>query len=96
MSRIHFAAALLALGLATPTFAHEGERSFTRDGITYTYTSTRTGDTLVLEGIAKPTGGKFRFVVRDGRVTGYAGDVRVNFLVAKALRESGIVSVAAR
>jgi hypothetical protein len=83
--RTLFAAAALTLA-ASPALANENERSFTRDGITYTYTSTKVDDALVLEGTARPLGGKFRFVVRDGKVTGYAGNVKVAFLVQDAVK----------
>lgn len=85
MIRTLIAAAALTLA-ASPALANENERSFTRDGITYTYTSTKVKDALVLEGTAEPMGGKFRFVVRDGKVTGYAGNAKVAFLVADVMK----------
>lgn len=94
MSRIRIAAALFALGLATPALANDNEKSFTHDGVTYTYTATRTEDALVLEGVAEPLGGKFRLVVRDGKVTGYAGSARVSFLVADAMKDRTLARLA--
>lgn len=94
MFRILFAAALLVPVFAAPALARDGEKTFTHEGITYTYTATRTDDAVVLEGIAKPTGGRFRFVVRNGRVTGYAGNVRVNFLVADVMKDKTLARLA--
>lgn len=92
VTRIFLAAAALSL-VAAPAMARDDTRTFTRDGITYTYTSTKVDDTLVLEGSAAPLGGRFRLVVRDGKVTGYAGGVRVVFTVA-AVRKA--LALAAR
>lgn len=94
MSPIRLTAALFALALATPVLANDNEKSFTHDGVTYTYTSTRTEDGLVLEGVAEPLGGKFRLVVRDGKVTGYAGAARVSFRVTDAMRDPAIARLA--
>lgn len=98
MTRTLFASAAAALlVLAAPaSAAEEDARTFTRDGITYTYTKTQTEAGIVLEGTAEPFGGKFRFVVRNGKVTGYAGGVRVAFLVEDALKARKIYKIAAR
>jgi hypothetical protein len=84
MTRIFLSAAALSLAFAAPAFAGENARTFTRDGVTYTYTSTKTDGAVILEGDARPFGGKFRLVVRNGRVTGYAGNSSVSFRVAEA------------
>lgn len=67
-------------------------RSFTRDGVTYVYTSTAKGDAQVLEGVAKPGNQKFRLVVRNGWVDGNASGTRVSFRVPKVTK----VQVASR
>lgn len=76
-------AATAALFIATPAFAAEQERSFTRDGVTYTYTSTTKGDVQVLEGNVAQTGETFRLVVHKGWVTGKAAGAHVSFRVPK-------------
>ncbi|WP_448661145.1 hypothetical protein ACG3SL_10970 [Sphingomonas sp. CJ20] len=81
MARLIFAAAAATLALATPALA--AERSFTHEGVTYTYTVTPKGDARVLEGTASQ-GGRFRFVVRDGWVSGFAGNARVSFRAPKS------------
>lgn len=80
---IALAATLFA---AAPAFAADNAdaRSFTRDGVTYVYTSTTKGDAQVLEGVAKPTNQKFHLVVRNGWVDGNAAGARVSFRVPKA------------
>jgi hypothetical protein len=79
-----FIAAAASLLLATPAIAKDGERSFTRDGVTYVYTSTTKGDAQILEGVAKPDNAKFRLVVRNGWVEGMAAGTRVSFRVPHA------------
>ena len=85
MTRMFFAATALSLVFAAPASAGDKPaRTFKRDGITYTYTSTKTADATVLEGRAHPLGGNFRLVVRDGKVSGHAGGSRVAFRVPEA------------
>lgn len=80
-------AATAALFIASPAFAHEAERSFTRDGVTYVYTSVTKGDAQILEGVVQPTGDDFRLVVRKGWVTGKAAGTRVSFRAPKVSRD---------
>jgi len=87
-------AAAAALLVASPAFANEVARSFTRDGVTYVYTSTTKGDVQVLEGTVQPTGEAFRLVVHKGWVTGKAAGTRVSFRVPKV--SGGRVEVAQR
>ncbi|OAN57140.1 hypothetical protein [Sphingomonas sp. TDK1] len=89
---IALAATLFA---AAPAFAanNADSRSFTRDGVTYVYTSTTTkGGAQVLEGVAKPGNQSFRLVVRNGWVDGNAAGTRVSFRVPKVSK----VQVASR
>jgi hypothetical protein len=79
VTKLLFAAALVS-AVAGPALAQE--RSFTHEGVTYTYTSTRLGDARVLEGkVAR--GDRFRFVVRDGWVHGRVGTTPVSFRAPK-------------
>jgi hypothetical protein len=87
-------AATAALFVAAPAFANEQERSFTRDGVTYVYTSTLKGDVQVLEGTALPAGDSFHLVVHKGWVDGKAAGTRVSFRVPKPSRDT--VEVAQR
>jgi hypothetical protein len=84
--RLFLAAASLSLAFAAPATAGEKAHSFTHEGVRYEYTSTKSDEGVVLEGYAKPVGGKFRLVVRNGRVTGYVGTARVSFLVRDAIQ----------
>jgi hypothetical protein len=79
-------AAATALLVASPAFARAPERTFTRDGGTYTYTSTTQGDVQVLEGSALPNGESFHLVVHKGWVSGKAAGARVSFRVPKVSR----------
>ena len=80
MTRFLIAAAT-TLFVATPAFAKDDERSFTRDGVTYVYTSTTKGNAQILKGVTKPDNAKFRLVVRNGWVEGVAAGSRVSFRV---------------
>ena len=79
-------AATAALFVAAPAFASEQERSFTRDGVTYIYTSTVKGDVQILEGTVQPTGENFHLVVHKGWVSGKAAGAKVSFRVPKPSR----------
>ena len=84
------AAAATTIAFAAPATARE--RTFTHEGVTYSYTSTPSAEGVVLEGKAS-TGGKFRFVVKGDWVSGYAGGARVSF---RAPKRDGAVLVAQR
>lgn len=84
-----FTLALAAtLFVAAPAFAHDqaDQRSFTRDGVTYVYTSTAKGEEQIIEGVAKPSNQKFRLVVQNGWVNGTAGGTQVSFRAPKAAK----------
>ena len=95
MNKFLFAAAATSLVIAAPAFAGDKERAFTHEGANYVYTTTAQDDAVVLEGKSSE-GGKFRFVVRDGWVSGYAGAVRVSFRAPKRVSGAKAVVVAAR
>jgi hypothetical protein len=80
VTKILIAAAAASIAFAAPALADE--RVFTRDGVTYSYTATPKGEAVVLEGSAS-NGGKFRLVVKNGWVDGYAGNARVSFRAPK-------------
>ena len=82
MTKTIFAAAAAALTLASPALA--SERSFTRDGVTYSYTTVDQGDARVLEGRASQ-GSKFRLVVRNGWVQGNVGGKPVSYRAPKSM-----------
>lgn len=91
MSHFLFAAAAAVATLAAPA-AFADERSFTRDGVTYTYTVTQKNDVQVLEGRAD-RGVAFRLTVKDGWVDGYVDRARVSF---RAPKRKGGAEVATR
>jgi hypothetical protein len=85
MTKIFLAAALIA-SVAAPAFAggKPVEKKFTRDGLTYTYTTTIEADRVVLTGRSAPLGGDFQLVVRGSQVTGFAGGSPVSFTYKNA------------
>ena len=85
MTKIFLAAALIA-SLATPALAGDksAEKRFTRDGLTYIYTTTVEADRVVLAGRSSPLGGDFELVVRGSQVTGVAGGAPVSFTYRNA------------
>lgn len=74
-----------AVLLSLPVAAYAGERSFTRDGVTYVYTSEQRGETTVLKGKALPAGSSYTLNVRGKKVTGHVGGTPVSFSIAKPL-----------
>ena len=80
MTKLFLAAALIAT-LATPALAEgkQAEKSFSRDGATYVYTTTTKADRVVISGRRFPEGSAFRFVVRGDQVTGVSGGEPVSF-----------------
>jgi hypothetical protein len=76
-----FAAAALTVAVSAPAFAGEAERTFSRDGVTYTYTATDMGEYKLLQGRAYPSGSAFRLTVRGDKVRGVSGGTPVSFRV---------------
>ncbi|WP_423601953.1 hypothetical protein [Sphingomonas sp. MS122] len=74
-----------AVLLSLPVAAYAGERSFTRDGVTYVYTSEQRGETTVISGKTLPSGSAYELTVRGKRVTGHVGGTPVSFRIAKPL-----------
>lgn len=74
-----------AVLLSLPVAAYAGERTFTRDGVTYVYTSEQRGGTTVLTGKALPGGSSYTLTVRGRKVTGHVGGTPVSFSIAKPL-----------
>ncbi|GAA0306961.1 hypothetical protein GCM10009087_16170 [Sphingomonas oligophenolica] len=82
MTKTLLAAALFA-SLAAPAFASDtpAERTFTRDGETYVYTTQIKTDRVVITGRSHPDGGPFELVVRGDSVTGFSGGIPVSFFM---------------
>jgi hypothetical protein len=97
MTKIFLAAALIA-SLTAPAFAGEKpvEKRFTRDGLTYIYTTTVKADRVVLAGRSSPLGGDFELVVRGSQVTGVAGGSPVSFTYKNAQAKLTSQQVASR
>ena len=74
-----------AVLLSLPVAAYAGERSFTRDGVTYVYTSEQRGEIVVLKGKTLPEGSSYTLNVRGRKVTGNVGGTPVAFSIAKPL-----------
>ncbi|MBO9581292.1 MAG: hypothetical protein J7498_10420 [Sphingobium sp.] len=86
--------AALAFAFAAPAMAAPAEKhSFTQDGVTYFYTQTKVGGSLVIKGYAE-NGPDFYYVVRNGQVVGRTDDASVSFSVADAMANRGSVEVA--
>ncbi|MCW2382076.1 MULTISPECIES: hypothetical protein [unclassified Sphingobium] len=98
MKNAFFAAALLSFAVVTPGHAKEAEKTFTHEGVSYSYTVTELGDSRrVIEGRATP-GSTFRLTVAKGRVIGSANGMPVSFRVKDAilLNETPLTKVASR
>lgn len=79
MRKLVVLSALAAATLAVPAVAKNAEKvSFTRDGVTYTYTETKVGKSTIYKGRALP-GNPFYLVVRGDQVTGTANGIPVAF-----------------
>ncbi|NIJ66314.1 hypothetical protein FHR20_003287 [Sphingomonas leidyi] len=91
MSKFLFAAAAAVLTFTAPA-AIAGERSFTHEGVTYTYSITTKDKAQVLAGRTSK-GGEFRLNVKNGWVEGYVNGTRVSF---RAPRERTPAQIAAR
>ncbi|NYT41877.1 hypothetical protein HZY97_13990 [Sphingomonas sp. R-74633] len=77
MTKFLFAAAAAVLTFTAPA-AFAGDRTFTHEGVTYTYSVTTKDNAQVLEGKTSE-GGDFRLSVKNGWVDGYVNDSRVSF-----------------
>jgi len=88
--------ATLLFAVATPAMAASPAKeriSFTHDGVTYNYTQTKVGDSLVIKGYVE-NGADFYYVVRKGQVVGQTDDNSVAFSVADAIAARRSVQVA--
>ena len=70
-----------AIAVTAPAAAFETPaREFTRDGISYRYTTTKKDGVTYLTGVVLDTGKKFKLAVaRDGKVKGRFGTTPVSF-----------------
>ena len=83
MFKTLFAATAL-LAAASPAFPDDAaQRTFTRDGDTYTYTTVNKGKYVVISGRAA-SGGTFQLQVRGDHITGFSRGVPVSFTVPNA------------
>lgn len=74
-----------AVLLSLPVAAYAGERSFTRDGVTYVYTADYRGASTVLSGKTLPVGSSYRLTVRGRKVTGTVDGTPVSFSIDRPL-----------
>jgi len=81
VTKLLFAAAAAVLTFTAPA-AFAGDRTFTHEGVTYTYSVTVKDKAQILEGKTNE-GGEFRFSVKNGWVDGYVNDTRVSFRAPK-------------
>ena len=82
MIKTFIAASILSLAAASGAQASENAKSFSHNGVDYTYTVKQISDTRrVIEGYATP-GSSFRLVVANGRVVGTSNGSPVSFRVA--------------
>lgn len=70
-----FAVALLASITTAPAMAE----TFTRDGITYDYTTTTVGEATIISGKVVNSGESFKLKVKGARVSGQMGARSVSF-----------------
>jgi uncharacterized protein (DUF2141 family) len=82
---------LAAALLTVPAAASATERSFTRDGVTYTYTTAKQGQKTVITGKTSQ-GSAYTLAVRGTRVSGVVGGTPVAFTIDKPL--AGAVATA--
>ena len=86
MTKTPLIAAALLTAVAAPAVAAE-RTSFTHDGVTYSYTQTKVGESTILRGRAT-TGADFRYVVRNGQVVGKSNGIPVSFRVSDAIDQT--------
>lgn len=92
-----FLALCAATLIASPIVAEEAPKArFQHDGQTFEYTTRQTSAGTVIEGRRFPSGSAFRFVVRNGKVTGVSGGQTVAFTVRESRGAAGGTAVAAR
>ena len=83
---------LLATVAAAAPAAAKDRVTFTHDGVTYSYTQTKVGESTVIRGRASD-GPDFYYVVRKGQVVGKSDDAPVRFSVADAVGKPDASSV---
>ena len=91
MNIVKSIAALFLLSAAMPALAKDEPVSFTRDGVTYSYTETQVGKATLIKGTGE-FGTPFYLIVRGNRVLGHANGVQVSFLLpAKSARGDALI-----
>jgi len=81
-----------APAMAKTPFSAKEKTTFTQDGVTYYYSQTKVGGSLIIQGYAVD-GPDFYYVVRDGRVVGKNDDRPVSFQVTEAVDQANGASV---
>ena len=93
MTKFPLIATLLLATVAAPALAAPAAKtSFTHDGVTYVYSQTKVGKSVVLRGTSS-NGPDFYYVVRNGQVVGKNGGTAVSFRVEDAAQLAGQVEV---
>ena len=90
----------LAAAVASPVFAEAEipqKVQFSHEGVTYTYTKTKVGESTIFKGYANP-GYSFYLVARHGQVTGKANGIPVSFRAptVEAQAANKLIPLAAR
>ena len=87
MSRLLITAGTVALLIPAAASAADERHHFTRDGVTYHYTVQQQPDRQIITGTNSSTG-RFRLVVRNGRVAGVIGRTPVSFTLDEAAADA--------
>lgn len=95
MNKFYAAFALFSLAITSPAIAKSEKTSFTRDGVSYTYSQSKVGNSTVVRGVSTP-GSSFYLVIRGNRVTGTADGVPVSFQLSDVKGSEESVAVASR
>lgn len=83
------AIAAAAFAVSAPAFAKGEEASFQKDGYTYVYKVSETGNTKHIRGKYYPGGKSFALEVRNGRVEGTMNDAGIAFPLSSVPAGSG-------
>ena len=94
MNKFYIMTAVLSLAAVSPAIAKDEKINFTQDGVTYSYTAEKVGESTVYKGRATP-GYPFYFVVRGKQVVGNANGIPVTFSTTEANSKSEATVVAA-
>ncbi len=85
---LKLAIATVAVAVSVPAFAKAEESSFQKDGYTYVYSVSTTGNTKHITGKYYPGARPFALEVRNGRVEGTMNDAGISFPLASAANQA--------